>query len=91
MQVCGIGNKEAEVACRQMGLPLPAIAVHRRLGPGKASQPIWMSNVECTGSERRLDQCKHSGWAIHSCTHASDVGVACNYSGLASLKRVGAA
>ena len=38
---------------------------------------IWMSDVQCTGSERALANCAASLNATYSCTHSQDVGVQC--------------
>lgn len=71
------------MACRQMRLPQPAIAIISiaKFGQAKPQQPIWMSNVRCNGTEQHLDQCQHSGWGIHECDHDFDIGVACNVTG----------
>ena len=38
---------------------------------------IWLDNVECTGSERRLTNCLFNSSGVDSCTHAQDAGVRC--------------
>ena len=45
----------------------------------ESSSPIWMDNVQCTGSEDVLDQCNFSGWKnTYLCNHAmNDAGVVC--------------
>ena len=44
-------------------------------GPG--SGQIILSEVGCTGSERRLMNCPYRGLQIHDCTHSQDAGVTC--------------
>lgn len=73
-----------------MGLPLPAIAIRHRFASTNASQKIWMSKVSCTGNEQRFDECSHSGWGIHTCTHAGDTGLACNANSKRSRAWLGA-
>ncbi len=44
---------------------------------GKGSGKILLSDVECTGKEKSLFDCKHSGFYAHDCSHDEDVGVVC--------------
>ncbi len=76
------GNVDARVACRQLGFRtgtlLPATSVKN------GTDPIWMDEAGCTGSEARLDACRFGAascgadpWGCQNCTHAKDVGVSC--------------
>lgn len=47
-------------------------------GAGSASEPIWMDNVQCTGSESQLSSCDFNGWGQHNCAHYEDAGVVCS-------------
>ena len=38
---------------------------------------IWLTNVQCTGTERQLSNCTASSSGVNSCTHAQDAGVRC--------------
>ena len=38
---------------------------------------IWLSNVQCHGTETRLTDCSHSSFRVNSCTHIEDAGVLC--------------
>ena len=38
---------------------------------------IWLSNVQCTGSEGTLLNCTFNFNQSNSCTHAQDAGVSC--------------
>ena len=40
--------------------------------------PIWLSNVHCTGSEYSLLSCSNSGYGTGGCTHDYDIGVVCS-------------
>ena len=46
----------------------------------KDKGPIWLTGVECQGSESRLVDCasvQYTGLASGSCHHNNDVGVTC--------------
>lgn len=45
-------------------------------GPG----PILLDDLQCTGTERSILQCRNKGWYINNCDHTEDVGVVCNSS-----------
>jgi len=66
---------DAQVACRQLGFPFGRVADISTFGQG--SGDIWMDDVECSGSESRLEQCTHSGWGNHNCGHNEDVAIQC--------------
>ena len=42
---------------------------------GKGSGPILYDDVQCTGTELRLENCPHT--TTHDCIHSEDVGVTC--------------
>ena len=71
---------DARVACRQMGLGKYGAAVPGGI-LGKGTGKIWMDQVGCNGSEAFLEACPQSGWGVHNCSHAQDVGVYCGPTG----------
>ena len=69
---------DAEVVCRQLGYNLTSYAYHGAHF-GQGTGPIWLDNVQCTGSETHLFNCTNSGdLGIHNCGHHKDAGVECH-------------
>uniref|UniRef100_A0A4W3GZY3 Neurotrypsin n=1 Tax=Callorhinchus milii TaxID=7868 RepID=A0A4W3GZY3_CALMI len=70
-------DSDAEVVCRHLGLSGTAKSwTWSHFGHG--SGPVLLDEVECTGNELHLDQCKKSNWGEHNCDHKEDAGVTCN-------------
>lgn len=44
---------------------------------GQGSGPIWLDNVNCNGSETRIEECNHLGWGNHNCGHHEDLSISC--------------
>ncbi|CAL1570327.1 unnamed protein product [Knipowitschia caucasica] len=66
------------VVCKQLGYN-SALAVMKRaiLGAADDNVKILLDNVECTGTEDSLLECKRSKVGVHNCSHKEDVGVIC--------------
>ena len=56
---------------------LPGSVPTRNASYGEGTGRIWLSNVECAGSERKLMDCTVTTDDTELCTHASDAGVRC--------------
>ena len=60
-------------------------------GYGRGSGSIWLDDVQCDGTERRLLNCTSQALGTHNCGHSEDAGVTCTtgnlqiYKWLASL------
>ncbi|NXX20807.1 NETR protein, partial [Podargus strigoides] len=70
-------DRDAEVVCRQLGLSGNAKALSWA-HYGQGSGPILLDEVECSGNELSLDQCKKSDWGQQNCDHIEDAGVSCD-------------
>lgn len=40
--------------------------------------PVWMSNIECSGSEEKLFMCEHALESEFVCFHWEDIGITCS-------------
>ncbi|XP_035383857.1 antigen WC1.1-like [Electrophorus electricus] len=69
--------RDAAVVCRELGCG-EAVDVlgNSHFGPG--SGPIWMDDVECSGSESTLKNCRSAGWGKHNCNQTKNAGVICS-------------
>nr|XP_060615989.1 deleted in malignant brain tumors 1 protein-like [Anolis sagrei ordinatus] len=69
--------QDAQVICRELGCGNASKA----LGGahyGQGSGPIWLENINCTGEEASLKECRNGGWGEHSCSHSQDASVECS-------------
>ncbi|XP_016115431.1 scavenger receptor cysteine-rich type 1 protein M130-like [Sinocyclocheilus grahami] len=76
--VCDIGwdLPDAAVVCRELGCG-EALTAPKSAHFGEGSGEIWVSNLQCTGSEFTLTNCRFDGWGIEA-NHAEDAGVICS-------------
>ncbi|KAL9984304.1 hypothetical protein ACROYT_G006580 [Oculina patagonica] len=51
----------ATVACRQLGYQAGAEAALTNVVYGPVSGPVWLTNLQCSGSENNLMSCSHDG------------------------------
>ena len=77
--VCDDGwdDTDADVVCRQLGFGTYGYS-HNHSYFGQGSGPIWLDNVQCSGSESTLVTCVHLGFNVtRNCSHSEDAGVRC--------------
>ncbi|KQK85027.1 deleted in malignant brain tumors 1 protein-like protein [Amazona aestiva] len=73
----GWGFHEGQVVCRELGCgPVLAVALGSRYGEGKGQ--IWLDEVNCTGEEKALRECRARPWGEHNCNHVEDASVECS-------------
>ena len=67
---------DAQVVCGQLGFG-PAIKARGNAYYGEGNGQIWLSNLNCTGTEVTIDDCSHDGWGVQNCSHEKDANVKC--------------
>ncbi|XP_043357213.1 deleted in malignant brain tumors 1 protein-like isoform X2 [Dermochelys coriacea] len=72
---------EARVVCRELGCGT-ALSAPGRSQFGRGSDPIWLDDVHCAGTEAALSQCRARPWGIHNCHHGEDASVVCSDSAI---------
>jgi hypothetical protein len=69
--------RDAYVACNQL-LPGTYGIVSSSAAFGSAVGRIWLSGLQCQGTEARLERCRHESWGFTpSCDHGMDVALTC--------------
>uniref|UniRef100_A0A1X7U1B7 Deleted in malignant brain tumors 1 protein n=1 Tax=Amphimedon queenslandica TaxID=400682 RepID=A0A1X7U1B7_AMPQE len=67
--------RDAQVACKQLGLPFTGAVAYGSAFYGQGTGPIVLDNVGCAGTEGSLFNCTYL--ANHNCVHFEDAGVMC--------------
>ncbi|XP_040277038.1 CD5 antigen-like isoform X1 [Bufo bufo] len=70
-------DKDANVICSQINCGSCQPYMRRRKRFGQSQGKIWLDDVECSGDEPSLEECKHRVWSYNDCTHMEDVSVYC--------------
>ncbi|XP_056111088.1 deleted in malignant brain tumors 1 protein [Rhinichthys klamathensis goyatoka] len=79
--------EDATVVCRQLGCG-EAVRANSEAYFGRESDPIWLDDVKCSGSESFLTQCSHNPIGEHNCGHHEDAGVVCLLDKLPDIRLV---
>ncbi|XP_059361042.1 scavenger receptor cysteine-rich type 1 protein M130-like [Carassius carassius] len=67
---------DAAVVCRELGCG-EALTAPKGAHFGEGSGRVWVSDLQCTGSELTLTNCRFNGWGIKA-NHTEDAGVICS-------------
>lgn len=70
---------DATVVCKEIGFP-SAVSAVRASHFGEGSGPIHIDDVECSGRETSIFNCRHRAGGS-SCDHSRDAGVVCTSPG----------
>lgn len=65
------------IMCKYI-IPTGAIATNAIFLYGVGVGPIFLDELQCTGTEERLLDCTSDGLGVHDCSHFEDVAVTCN-------------
>ncbi|KAK7455952.1 hypothetical protein BaRGS_00039400 [Batillaria attramentaria] len=73
----GWGTEDAKVVCRELGYDGAAVALSEG-NYGAGTGPVWLSDVQCAGTEQHVLQCyTKSPLGARNYNHSSDAGVLC--------------
>jgi deleted-in-malignant-brain-tumors protein 1 len=63
--ICSVGwdMNDAHVICRQLGY-FGARSYSNSSKYGRWTGRVWLRNLQCTGTERSINNCSHDGWGI---------------------------
>ena len=71
-------NDNAKVVCKMLGYSGGKALIGRGAHSfGEGTGEILLDNVECTGNEQSLFDCKHRGIGVEDCSHVEDAEVKC--------------
>ncbi len=73
----GWNTNEANVVCKQLGFSSAGNTPLFAAFYGQSSGPIFITNVNCGGTESYLIDCP-VGLSLATCTHFQDAAVSCN-------------
>ena len=69
--------KDAQVVCNELGYGKAVSAINGAFF-GRGSGRIWLTNLNCVGTELTIGNCSHSRWGYGFCGHWEDASVKCD-------------
>lgn len=70
-------DKDAVVVCRELGFNTGGTAIPQAAF-GKGSGQILLDDVDCSGEETSIRDCRNANNTGSNCVHEEDAGVRCN-------------
>ncbi len=64
------------VGCSQLGFSGSGSALLTTSVPD-GTEPTWMDDMNCAGTETGLSMCTFPGWNVENCSHYEDIGLSC--------------
>eukprot|EP00286_Rhodomonas_abbreviata_P018130 CAMPEP_0181305788 /NCGR_PEP_ID=MMETSP1101-20121128/9930_1 /TAXON_ID=46948 /ORGANISM="Rhodomonas abbreviata, Strain Caron Lab Isolate" /LENGTH=556 /DNA_ID=CAMNT_0023411755 /DNA_START=170 /DNA_END=1837 /DNA_ORIENTATION=- len=77
--ICGrnFGVENAKTLCKAFGFPAGGKS-HTTYGEFTKHERIWLTDVNCLGTEGDVGDCNHAPWGVAlKCHHKDDVGLCC--------------
>ncbi|KAK3543568.1 hypothetical protein QTP70_023892 [Hemibagrus guttatus] len=65
---------DAKVLCKMLGFQQATRVFTATAGTGR----IWLDDLQCSGTESSIFDCRHSGMGINNCQHSEDAGISCS-------------
>ncbi|XP_021378643.1 deleted in malignant brain tumors 1 protein-like [Mizuhopecten yessoensis] len=83
--------QDAKSVCSSLGVDMSHqnATVHSNGEFGNGHGPSWLSNIQCTGSEKDIGACRNITWAHHTCTTGSVAALSCPYTNIRLTGGVG--
>ncbi|XP_065426811.1 deleted in malignant brain tumors 1 protein isoform X5 [Chrysemys picta bellii] len=79
--------QDAGVVCRQLGCGT-ALSAPGGARFGRGSDRIWLDDVNCTGTEAALSDCRVQSWGESDCTHGEAASVVCSDAGISEVAQI---